>query len=192
MTTTPLEPLSAALQCWQNFYVLAGTAAATLTGLMFVAVTFGASLVTRESATAARAFIDPIYMHFAQVLLTSCLLTIPTLDRHVLGGVLLIAALARLAGLVWIFRRYLEAHRNSRDLDVSDWLSAILGPLLCHLLLGASGVGLLLGYAPALTGLAIVNLALLFLGVYGAWELVVWMALAISERRREPPPPGRA
>jgi hypothetical protein len=179
------EPLHVAFQSWQNFYVLTGTAAATLTGLMFVAVTFGSGLVTRETAAAARAFIDPIYMHFAQVLFTACVVTIPTLGRTVLGSGLVAVALLRLGGLVWIFRRYLEAHRKSRDIEVSDWLASIVGPLFVQLLLLATGVELVMGEDVALTGLAVVTTALLALGVYGAWELVVWMALVVGERARD-------
>ena len=177
-----LEPLPAALQSWQNFYILTGTAASTLTGLMFVAVTFGAGLVKQETATAARAFIDPIYRHFAQVLFTACLLTIPTMSCTFLGALLLLVGAVRLGGLVWIFRRYLEAHRRSGDIDVSDWLSAIVLPALVYVLLIATGAGFVLDNAAALTGLAVVTTALLLLGLYGSWELVMWMAIAISER----------
>jgi len=177
-----LEPLPAALQSWQNFYILTGTAAATLTGLMFVAVTFGAGLVTKETATAARAFIDPIYRHFAQILLTACLVTIPTVGCTFLGVLLALVGALRLAGLVWIFRRYLDAHRRHGDMDLSDWLSAIVLPFFVYLLLIATGAGFVLERDSALTGLAVATTALLMLGLYGAWELVMWMAVAISER----------
>jgi hypothetical protein len=183
----PLDPFPAALQGWQNFYLLAGTAAATLTGLMFVAVTFGSSLVTRESASSARAFLDPTYAHFVQVLLTACLLTMPTLGPDVLGGVLIVAAAYRLVRLHWVFGQYQEAHRKNGDIEASDWLLSIVLPLVSHLASMAIGGAFLLHYAVALTGLAVVTLVLLFIGIHGAWELFVWMALAIGERRRDPP-----
>jgi hypothetical protein len=40
----------AAAATWQSFYLLVGAAAATLIGLMFVAVTFGSSLVTMQAS----------------------------------------------------------------------------------------------------------------------------------------------
>jgi hypothetical protein len=184
---TPLEPFPAALQGWQNFYILAGTAAATLTGLMFIAVTFGAGLVTRENAAATRAFLDPTYIHFVQVLLTACLMTVPTLSPSFLGGVLIVVGVARIVALHGVFRRYQEAQSRNGDIEVSDWVVAIVLPLLCHATLAATGAGFLLRDAVALTGLAIVNVGLLFIGIHGAWELFVWVALEVGERRREPP-----
>ncbi len=180
------DSLPTALHNWQNFYLLAGTAAATLVGLMFVSVTFGSSLVTKETARAARAFLDPTYMHFVQVLMTSCVLTVPTLGPVVLGLLLIAVGVVRLVGLGWVFGRYLEAHREHGDVDLSDWTVAIALPLLCHLLLVATGAAFLLRQAAAIEGLALVTVSLLFLGIYGAWEMLVWMALAVNERRREP------
>jgi hypothetical protein len=182
---TPLDPLPAELQGWQNFYLLTGTAAATLTGLMFVAVTFGSSLVTKETAQSARAFLDPTYLHFGQILLTAAILTIPTLGPTFLGSLLILAGVVRLAGLVRVFGHYRDAHRKHGDIELSDWAFAIVLPLLCHLLLLASGIGFLAErLSGALTGLAIVTVALLAIGLQGAWELFMWMALAVSERRR--------
>jgi hypothetical protein len=152
---------------------------------MFVAVTFGSSLVTKETAQSARAFLDPTYLHFGQVLLTAILLTIPNLSPMVLGAVLLVAAGLRLVELHRVFGHYREAHRRNGDIERSDWIVSIILPLLCHLLLVGCGIGFLAHeLSDALTGLAIINITLLAIGIQGAWELLVWMALAVSERRR--------
>jgi hypothetical protein len=37
---------------WQNFYLLTGTAAASLIGLVFVAISLGARLVPNQAASA--------------------------------------------------------------------------------------------------------------------------------------------
>jgi hypothetical protein len=179
-----LGALATALQPWQNFYVLVGTAAATLTGLMFVAVTFGSGLVTRETAQTTRAFIDPTYMHFVEVLLIACLLLMPTLGAVVLGCLLIMVGTMRLVSLHTVFRRYREAHRKYGDVELSDWTLSIVFPLVCHLSLAATGAAFIARSPAAPTGLAVVSVALLFIGIHGAWELMVWMALAVSERRR--------
>jgi hypothetical protein len=186
---TTFDSLPNVLQGWQNFYILTGTASATLAGLMFVAVTFGSGLVTRETAQSTRAFLDPIYMHFVQVLLTSCLLTVPVLGPTLLGGVLIFAGGLRLGGLYAVLRRHQEAQRKYNDIELSDWLAAIVLPFLCYALLMATGAGFILRQDLALVGLAIVTLALLFIGIHSAWELFVWMALAVGERRRDAPAP---
>jgi hypothetical protein len=180
----PLDPLSTALQPWQNFYLLVGTAAATLTGLMFVAVTFGSSLVKRETAQMARAFLDPTYEHFVQVLLTACLTTVPVFGWSIFGGLLVIVSVLRLMSIRRVFGHFQNAQRTSRDIEGSDWLLSIVLPLLCHLWLMMTGVAFVLRMSLAVPSLAIVTLSLFLVAIHGAWELLVWMALAVNERRR--------
>jgi hypothetical protein len=180
---TPIPSFAAAAVLWQNFYILVGTAAATLIGLMFVAVTFGAGLVTAETAASARAFLDPPFTHFVQILLTACLMVIPTMGATVLGVLLMVLCLLRTAGLVGVFRAMLEASRRHGDIELSDWTTGVAVPLLCYVLLGASGAAFVAGYAVAFTGLAIVTIAILLTGLFGAWELMVWMAVARSRAK---------
>jgi hypothetical protein len=175
---TPIPSFAAAAAAWQNFYVLAGTASATLIGLMFVAITFGASLVTPETSFSARSFLDPTFTHFVQVLLTACLITIPTMGPTVLGVLLLAISALRTSALFRVFRHMREAHRIHHDIELSDWLTGIAIPLLCYLLLAATGAAFLEGLRGAFDVLAIVTIAILLNGIYGAWELILWMALA--------------
>jgi hypothetical protein len=163
---------------WQNFYMLVGTAAATLVGLMFVAVTFGATRIDKvERPEIMRSFLDPALGHFVQVLVTSCLLLIPSLTSKILGSVLLPMALLRLMTLLRVHRNMKEAQKVHNDLEVSDWISGIVLPLGEHLGLGASGVLFALGQ-PAFAILAVVTIVVLLSGIFGAWELIVWVALA--------------
>jgi hypothetical protein len=179
----PLDPLPALLGPWQNFYILVGTAAATLTGLMFVAVTFGSSLVTRDTAEMSRAFLDPTYEHFGQVLLTACVMTMPVLPAPVLAALLILVGVLRLMSLQRVFGHYLEAHRKHRDVEFSDWVTSIVVPGLCHLGLLLTGVAFALRLRFAVVSLAVLTLILLAIGIQSAWELFVWMALAVNERR---------
>ena len=169
---------------WQNFYLLTGEAAATLVGLMFVAVTFGSSMVTEESAPLARAFLDPTLTHFVQVLFTACLLTIPNLDPRVLGAFLIVMAALRLSTTVRVYRQMRRAtQRPEHDIELSDWLSGIVFPTLCYLVLAATGVAFLIRCAFAFDGLAIATLSTLVIGLYGSWEMLVWMAIVRSRKK---------
>ena len=49
-----------ALKDWHDFYVLVGTAAATLLALLFVAVSLGAGYLTEERQSATRTFMSPV------------------------------------------------------------------------------------------------------------------------------------
>src|SRR5437660_8306650 len=57
------------LPTWQNFYVIIGTAAATLTGLMFVVITLTARVRDRASNEVIGAFTSPTVVHFCTALL---------------------------------------------------------------------------------------------------------------------------
>jgi hypothetical protein len=164
---------------WQNFYILVGTAAATLIGLMFVAITFGASMVKVENSESTRAFLDPTLTHFVQVLVTACLMVIPSMGSMTLGGLLLVIGVFRGTALARVFRHMRAAAAKNSDIELSDWMSGIVVPLLAHALVVASGVGFLMGRF-AFGFLAIATLAVLLNGIYSAWELVVWIALTRS------------
>src|SRR5882724_3687207 len=173
----PLLSFTAAALGWQNFYLLVGTAAATLVGLMFVALTFGSSLVTAETSPTARSFLDPTFTHFVQILLTACLVTIPSMGQTLLGALLSVIAVLRIVRQFRVYRHMRQAHQAHNDLELSDWLSGVIFPLICYLLLGASGLAFIEGYAVAFNLLAVVTIAILLIGVFGAWELLVWMAI---------------
>src|SRR6185503_20944824 len=67
------------LSDWQNFYMIMGTAAATLTGLMFVVTTLIAGIDAHLSIlnAAVSAFNTPVVVHFCVVLLLSGILSAP-------------------------------------------------------------------------------------------------------------------
>ncbi len=164
------------LSQWQNFYLLMGTATATLIGLMFVVVTFGANTVTRENVARARAFIDPPFNHFFVVLVVAALLLMPLKTSVVPAVIFLLLGLAQL--VVW-FRSLGQLRQSSQisPLDTADWLWYSLLPLTGHVLLVGSAVVLLLGFDQALIGLAAASLLLLTVGIQNAWDTAIWISL---------------
>jgi hypothetical protein len=62
------EALAQPLQRWHDFYLLVGGAAATLVGLMFVAISLGSRLITEQSIPGLRVFVTPTIIHFIYVL----------------------------------------------------------------------------------------------------------------------------
>jgi hypothetical protein len=180
---TPLGAYGAAAATWQNFYLLVGAAAATLIGLMFVAVTFGASLVNASTAASARAFIDPTLNHFVQVLLTACLVTIPTMGPTLLGALLFLVGLFRLGWLRIIYGHMRAAKEKNDDMELSDWMTGVIVPAFTYLTLLVAGAAFLLEWAIAFGALVIATLAALLNGILSAWELMVWMAIARNEQK---------
>ncbi len=179
---TPIAAFSEATASWQAFYMLVGEAAATLIGLMFVAITFGSSLVRPETSQTARAFLDPVFGHFAQVLFTACLVVVPTMRPVVLAALLFLVAILRLVALARIARHTLEASRRSNDIELSDWASGVVVPFLAYLALGTSAVAFVEWLPLAFIILAASTLLTLFNGLYCAWELMVWMAITRAHK----------
>src|SRR5207248_8304700 len=75
MQDAVLSPLAT----WQNFYVIIGSAAATLTGLMFVVVTLIAGVRVRvpSSSESFTTFNTPNVLHFCLALLIAAVLSAP-------------------------------------------------------------------------------------------------------------------
>jgi hypothetical protein len=78
---------------WHDFYVLVGTASATLVGLMFVALSIGSSIFNEKKRAGMRAFITPTVLHFAAVLFACLIIVMPTHSWQTLGSVLGLGAL---------------------------------------------------------------------------------------------------
>src|SRR5260370_41055623 len=65
------------LAAWQNFYVIIGSSAATLTGLMFVVITLIAGSQMRRSIGPNAAFGTPTVVHFFAALRVCAVLIAP-------------------------------------------------------------------------------------------------------------------
>ena len=102
--------LDQTLRDWRDFYVMGGTAAATLVGLMFVFASIGASQLARRNLGAMRAFITPTVVHFGAALFVCLVSIMPGHSERSLGGVLGVGALIGVAYcgqiFVLIFRRF--------------------------------------------------------------------------------------
>ncbi|HEY2745038.1 MAG TPA: hypothetical protein VGL86_10465 [Polyangia bacterium] len=186
---TPIHDFAVAAAPWQNFYLLLGTAAATLIGLMFVALTFGAGLMTAQAASSARAFIDPPFGHFVTVLLGACLMLVPTMTPALLGGALVIVTVLRALALVRVVRHMRAAHARYNDIELSDWLMGVVLPAILYAALIAIGAGFIAARTAAFGGLAVAVVGTLLLGVFGAWELMIWLALTRVRANDAPRPP---
>jgi hypothetical protein len=71
------------LPAWESFYIILGSSAAVLTGLVFVVITMGVEDRARRSSQVLEAgiaaFSTPTVVHFCVVLLVSAILSAPLL-----------------------------------------------------------------------------------------------------------------
>jgi hypothetical protein len=69
--------IAEALKDWRDFYLLVGTAGATLLALLFVAVSLGTGYLTEERKTATRTFMSPVVIHFTAVFFGAAVAMVP-------------------------------------------------------------------------------------------------------------------
>jgi hypothetical protein len=163
------------LHDWHDFYLLAGTAAATLVGLMFVAASIGANIFNEENRGGMRAFLSPTVVLFSAVLLICMLLIMPFHEWDTLG-----ACLALAGGLGSIYSGtilvQIVIHRRYK-VDALDQFFYALIPVVGYLLLAGSAA-LVLERSPLCAGaLALTLLVLLLAGIRNAWDMTMWIAI---------------
>src|SRR3981081_1940609 len=176
------------LHDWHAFYILVGTASATLVGLMFVAASIGSTGFNEDHRAPMAAFITPTVVHFAAWLFLSLVVVIPAHGWYSLGGLL---AAGGLAGSIYCGRLLLQIIiRHKFNVDLTDRLFYVLIPLLGYLLALASAVLLVMRSAVSAELIAAALLVLLFAGVRNAWDMMVWIVLKTPSAAGRPPASG--
>jgi hypothetical protein len=167
--------LAELLHDWHDFYVLVGTASATLVGLMFVAASIGSTIFNEQNAQPMRAFITPTVVHFAAVLFACLLITIPTQDWRSLGGLL---GAFGFAGVVYSGGVLVQiVIRHWFKVDMIDRLFYALIPVVGYLLVSVAAVLLLMRDSVSADVIAAGLMILLLAGIRNAWDMMVWIAL---------------
>src|SRR5258708_4300685 len=165
------------LATWQNFYVIIGSAAATLTGLMFVVITL--RVRGRRSSGALGAFATPTVVHFGAALLIAATLTAPW---QALWPAALLLGLSGLGGAIYVVIVLRRARRQTDYQPVlEDWLWHMVFPLVSYTALVVAALLLPGQPAPALFVIAAATVLLLFIGIHNAWDNVTYTAIELSQ-----------
>ena len=165
---------------WSEFYFLCGSAAAGLTGLMFIAVTFGSRLITPEKMESVEAFFSPICDHFIQTFVLCAVALIPIAGPIALGATIILTTAFRVGQLARTYRLTKTASRESHDIETSDWVLGLILPAAVYISLIATGVCFLLGSAAAPGLFAISLLCLLVIALRRVWEMLLWIATKVD------------
>ena len=159
------------LHGWDNFFIMAGTAAATLIGLVFVAVTVGTGFSKSSIVHGTR--LTPTLIRFSGVLFLSLAVLAPWPSARPIGIILSLGGLASLAYQISVI---IARHKVGLILvDWHDWLPHVGVPALGSGSLVAGAGGLLAERSFAPYAIASAAVLLLFAGIYGAWDLTLWM-----------------
>ena len=167
------------LATWQNFYVIIGSAAAALTGLMFVVITLIAGAREQRSSEALGAFGTPNIFHFGAALLIAAILSAPW---QVLWTADLLLGLCGLGGVTYIVIVLRRARRQTEYQPVlEDWLWHTVFPFISYTALLVAALLLPGNPVPALFVIAAATVLLLFIGIHNAWDTVTYLVVELSE-----------
>ncbi len=161
---------------WVTFYVMTGTAAASLTGLMFVVITLVTQIERlRKNPDGISTYSTPTVVHFCVALFVSAVLAVPW---HALAPATVLLALAGLYGLVYVVRvTYRSARLTAYRPDLEDWAWYSVLPFVGYGALLAGAIALLSAPQRALFALAGGVVVLIFCGIRNAWDVVTFLVV---------------
>ena len=165
------------LSSWQNFYMIMGTAAATLTGLMFVVTTLIAGIDAHLSTlnAAVSAFNTPTVVHFGTVLLLAGVLSAPWQTFSSVSLLLGLLGLGMVVYSIIVLRRMWRVPHYQSTLE--DWLWYMAFPFLAHVALIVAAFVLPKNPPSALYIVGLAIMLLLLVGIRNAWDMVTFLAV---------------
>jgi hypothetical protein len=172
---------------WDNYFVLLGTAAAGLIGLLFVVVTLTTGMERSRALWAAGIYMTPIAVHFGAVLSISAVVLVPRLAAMQVAGLIAILAALGLGAATRTCLGIFALHSKPDPPHWSDFWGYGVGPAAIYLLLEAAALSVWQRAACASYLLAALLLVLLLVAIRNAWDLITWMAPA---RPTPPAPPS--
>jgi hypothetical protein len=172
--------MAAEIDRWQDFYVLVGTAGATLVALLFVAVSIGTGFLTEQRAAPTRAFYSPVVLHFTAVFFIAAAGLVPAHAEVFFSGAVALAAV--IGGGVSVFAT-VQLLRNRWTSYVEDHLAYGLLPAVCYAVLLAAAYMIVTGAPFALDVVGGTLLVLMIVNIRNAWDLMLSMVRHQAERR---------
>ncbi len=169
---------------WDNFYIILGSAAAGLIGLLFVVVTLTAGLDRPQSTRGSSLYLTPTALNFALVLSISAVAVAPPLAAIETS---VIIGLIALAGLVGAIRSLLGIPTPPPGQDAPHWSDVWMygaTPALIYLGLLFAAIAVWAGAHWAAHVMAGLLLILLLVSIRNAWDLMTF----IAPMRRDGPP----
>jgi hypothetical protein len=173
------ETASSILGPWSNFYVMTGSSAGALTGLMFVVITLVTGVERiRRNRDGISAFSTPTVIHFGAALFVSAILSAPWPSLAYPAWLL---AIAGLCAVVYVLRVWFLTRRFTEYTpDIEDWVFYTILPLAAYgtILVGA----IVLNAAPHVAPFALAGavLLLIFIGIRNAWDVVTYIAMEFT------------
>jgi hypothetical protein len=161
-----------AFRDWHDYYMLLGTAAATLIGAMFVVAALGAGFLTRHHAPQIRTYLTPTVIHLASVVLASVVALVPALDWRELAFAFAIgggAGIGYSSFVGWQIAR-------RREVAWVDHIWYALLPIAGYGVILAAALSIFLDAVPSFAAIALGLALLLVASIRNAWDMIIFFA----------------
>lgn len=170
------NPFSQAVTDWQGFYALAGAAAATLVGLLFIAVSLHLDIFSDESETEIRALAQSTLINFLSILMIALFFMIPHQSPLGLGLPLLLVGISDLGRMIRDWLRHAKSGSvrgaSSRHISIQQTVRVLI-PLLYQVTTILVAISILTGYTDSLDWLVWVVVSILLSASMNAWGLMI-------------------
>jgi hypothetical protein len=176
---------TAAIEAWHDFYNLTGSAAFTLAGLVFVAVSIniGVFALAGEQGDLVQ-FARQTLGNFLALMLISLIFMIPGQDPYGTGIPLLFIGVIMMWRAAMLWKRFEFGSKEQRFLDTSLFRSELLIPnTVCYAMLIFISVELIYGNTRYLHWMTMVILWLLLAGSLSAWFLMLRLAKLAQDQK---------
>jgi hypothetical protein len=160
---------------WDSFYLLLGSAAGALIGLLFVVATLTSGLDKSAAMRGASIYLTPTVFHFAMVLTVSALALAPGAAASFVGLVVGACAAAGLAYAVAVAVA-IRKGAGTEPPHWSDFWCYGVAPSALYVALGAAAIAVSAAPARAPYLIAAPLVALLLTCIRNAWDLVTYLA----------------
>ncbi len=170
-------------KAWENFYVIAGSSSAALTGLVFIVVTLAAdrrrtAISTTSDGTSI--FSSPTVVHFCAAFFVSGIFAAPW---HSAVYAAILIGLAGLFGAAYAVNTGYRARKlTTYNADRGDWIWFIILPFIAYLMLCAGSFSLPLIPDDASYVVAASTMLLIFVGIHNAWDVVTYLAINSDDK----------
>jgi hypothetical protein len=189
-TARSVREVGRMLSAWNSFYVMMGSSAAALTGLVFIVVTIIRDQRDRGSEDGMATFTTPTVVHFGSALFTSALMSAPFGS---LVPIAIINALVGAGGLVYVGRIAIQSSRlKTYRPDAEDWTWNVVLPTVAYATLIVGAFAMRASPERALYAPAAAVALLIFIGIHNAWDVVTFLATGKADALPDPPADDRA
>jgi hypothetical protein len=159
---------------WENFYIIVGSTAGALIGVMFVVATLSAGLDASRLTRGAQIYITPVVFNFTVVVIVSALSGVPDLRRDAVGAILGLCAALGSAYSAMTMLRVLRVKVQDAPHWSDKWCYGIL-PFMAYLGLIAAACAVWLAPMSAAKAIGSDVVVLLLIGIRNAWDLATFL-----------------